>query len=39
MWGSPEDTKTITINKMPVAVRKNLATALDCLWSSLVDRV
>lgn len=31
--------KTITINGMPVAVGKNLAAALDCLWSSLVDRV
>jgi hypothetical protein len=39
MWGSLEDTKTITINGMPVTVRKNLAAALDCLRSSLVDRV
>ncbi|PMD56034.1 uncharacterized protein K444DRAFT_536660 [Hyaloscypha bicolor E] len=39
MWGSPEDTKTITINGMPVTVRKNLAAALDCLRSSLVDKV
>jgi len=39
MWGSPEDTKTITINGMPVTVGENLAAALDCLWSSLVDKV
>ncbi len=39
MWGSPEDTKTITINGMPVTVSENLATALDCLRSSLVDKV
>lgn len=39
MWGSPEDTKTITINGMPVTVGKNLAAALDCLRSSLVDKV
>ena len=39
IWGSPEDTKTITINGMPVAVGKNLAAALDCLRSSLVDKV
>jgi hypothetical protein len=39
MWGSPEDTKTITINRMPITVRKNLAAALGCLRSSLVDRV
>ncbi|KAF1996943.1 hypothetical protein P154DRAFT_417413, partial [Amniculicola lignicola CBS 123094] len=39
MWGSPEDTKTITINGMPVTVGENLAAALDCLRSSLVDKV
>jgi hypothetical protein len=39
MWGSPEDIKTITINGMPVTVGENLAAALDCLWSSLVDKV
>jgi hypothetical protein len=39
VWGSLEDTKTITINGMPVTVRKNLAAALDCLQSSLVDKV
>jgi Heterokaryon incompatibility protein (HET)/SET domain len=39
MWGSPEDTKTITINGMPVTVGKNLAAALDRLRSSLVDKV
>ena len=39
MWGSPEDTKTIVINGIPVTVRKNLAAALDCLRSSLVDKV
>ncbi|KAL5407035.1 hypothetical protein PMIN04_011845 [Paraphaeosphaeria minitans] len=39
MWGSPEDTKTITINGMPVTVGENLAVALDCLRSSLVDKV
>ena len=39
MWRSPEDTKTITINGMPVTVRKHLAIALDCLRSSLVDKV
>lgn len=39
MWGSPEDTKTITINGVPVAVGKNLTAALDRLRSSLVDKV
>ncbi|KAN0095824.1 Heterokaryon incompatibility protein (HET) domain containing protein [Hyaloscypha variabilis] len=39
MWGSLEDTKTITINGMPVTVGENLAAALDCLRSSLVDKV
>ncbi|KAE9367580.1 hypothetical protein N431DRAFT_290748, partial [Stipitochalara longipes BDJ] len=39
MWGSPEDTKTITVNGIPVAVGKNLAAALDYLRSSLVDKV
>jgi hypothetical protein len=39
MWGSPENTKTITINGMPVTVGENLAAALDCLRSSLVDKV
>jgi len=39
MWGSPEDAKTITINGMPVTVGKNLTAALDCLRSSLVDKV
>ncbi|KAH9211167.1 hypothetical protein DL95DRAFT_465154 [Leptodontidium sp. 2 PMI_412] len=39
MWGSPEDTKTITINGMPVTVGENLAAALDCRRSSLVNKV
>ncbi|KAI0914716.1 heterokaryon incompatibility protein-domain-containing protein [Ustulina deusta] len=39
MWGSPEDTKTITINGIPVTVGQNLAAALKCLRSSLVDKV
>ncbi|MCJ1387149.1 hypothetical protein MMC17_010278 [Xylographa soralifera] len=39
MWGSPEDAKTITIHGMPVTVGKNLAAALDCLRSSLADKV
>ncbi|KAI8623900.1 heterokaryon incompatibility protein-domain-containing protein [Xylariaceae sp. FL1651] len=39
MWGSPEGTKTITINGMPITVGENLAAALDCLRSSLVDKV
>jgi len=39
MWGSPEDMKTITIKRMPVTIVKNLAAALDCLRSSLVDKV
>jgi hypothetical protein len=39
MWGSPEDMKTITINGMPVTIGENLAAALDCLRSSLVDKV
>ncbi|MCJ1242980.1 hypothetical protein MMC30_000176 [Trapelia coarctata] len=39
MWGSLENTKTITINGMPVTVGKHLAAALDCLRSSLVDKV
>ncbi|KAI1739551.1 heterokaryon incompatibility protein-domain-containing protein [Xylaria scruposa] len=39
MWGSPEDTKTITINGIPVTVGQNLAAALKCLRSSRVDKV
>ncbi|KAI0551613.1 heterokaryon incompatibility protein-domain-containing protein [Xylaria curta] len=39
MWGSPEDTKTIIINGIPVTVGQNLAAALKCLRSSLVDKV
>jgi hypothetical protein len=39
MWGSPEDTKTITINGMPITIGENLAATLDCLRSSLVDKV
>ncbi|KAH7308857.1 heterokaryon incompatibility, partial [Rhexocercosporidium sp. MPI-PUGE-AT-0058] len=39
MWGSPEDTKTITINGMPITVGEKVAAALDCLRSSLVDKV
>jgi len=39
MWGSSEDAKIITINGMPVTVGKNLAAALDCFRSSLVDKV
>jgi hypothetical protein len=39
MWGSLEDTKTITINGMTVTVGKNLAAALDCLRSSPMDKV
>ncbi|KID94864.1 heterokaryon incompatibility protein, partial [Metarhizium majus ARSEF 297] len=33
MRGSPEKTKTITINGMPVVVGTNLAAAIDCLRS------
>ncbi|KAI0115498.1 heterokaryon incompatibility protein-domain-containing protein [Nemania sp. FL0031] len=39
MWGSPEDTKTITINGIPVTVGQNLASALEYLRSSHVDKV
>lgn len=39
MWGSPDDTRIITINGMPVIVGKDLAAALDFLGSSIVDRV
>jgi hypothetical protein len=39
VWGSPEETKTITINGMPVTVRKNLAATLDCIRSTHVDKV
>lgn len=39
MWGSPEDTKTITINGILITVGKNLAAALDRLRYSLVDNV
>ncbi|KAI0528336.1 heterokaryon incompatibility protein-domain-containing protein [Xylaria digitata] len=39
MWGSPEDTKTITINGIPVTIGQNLAAALKCLRSSLVNKV
>jgi hypothetical protein len=39
MWGSPEDTKTITINGMPVTVGENLTIALDYFRFSLVDKI
>jgi hypothetical protein len=39
MWGSLEDMKIITIIGMPVTVGENLTAALDCLRSSLVDKV
>ncbi|KAI1144792.1 heterokaryon incompatibility protein-domain-containing protein [Nemania diffusa] len=39
MWGSPEDTETITMNGMPVTVGKNLAAALKCLRSSFMDKI
>jgi hypothetical protein len=38
-WGSPEETKTITINGMPVTVGKNLAAALDCLRSNPMCKI
>jgi hypothetical protein len=39
MWGSPEETATITVNEIPVTVRKNLAAALDCLRSNPMGKI
>ncbi len=39
MQGSLEDTKIITINRMPVTIKENLAITLDYLYSFLIDKV
>jgi hypothetical protein len=39
MWGSLEETQAITINGMPITVRKNLAAALDCLRSNPMCKI
>jgi hypothetical protein len=39
MWGSPEEIVIITINEIPVIVRKNLAVALDYLRSNPMGKI